>query len=732
VAFNIDEWLYENESKYPSKWTPGHKQPVNQNRRRFNNQRTVIDRAREYISKIDGAVEGQGGSKKTFYVACQLINGFDLSIDQARPLLAEWNQKCQPEWNDRELEHKLEDADKADHDHPRGHLLEGQGNYQRHAARPHRAGPAGPEAAQREGGQENNGDGFVDQQLLDDYPGDGIEYIDDRPEVQVVPSEEHRVNLEAIETVANDPRIFQRGGVLVEDIRCSTELSKIFRNNKGSFEIVPISHAKLRHLISRSVKFYKMAPYKDEDGEIDYKQQFLHVPDFCVNSIHGWGGYPGFKSLDGISEIPILHADGSVFDVPGYDMETRMIYEPSANFLPLGDSLTQEDARSAATRLLDITCDFPWMEIDNDKGMIHKSAWLSSLLTVMFRHLVDGCCPMFLFTANIAGTGKSKLADIIATIATGRTMPRTQYKKNEDELKKSIMSILLATKPFVLFDNVENGGDLGGSTIDALMTSRIYSDRLLGMNKNPELSVNTVFFSTGNQVNLKDDSLRRFIIAKLKSQLDAPEFRPESDFKTKGSLIDYVARNRESFVRDATTIMKAFIAAGRPPGRLVAMGSFEEWSSTIREATYWATGYDPAGSQHHLRKEDKASIERDNLIRGWLVVQEAHGENEKGFTIRHVIDILNGAPDKYELLRTCMMNLGKPGKDGFPPGSIIGKALGKLDSYPINGYHFEKVLDAIVGNRWVVKPNIAVVDDDDRDIDESRETDNEEIPGSPF
>lgn len=739
VDFDIDAWLDENQARWPSKWTPGHKQPEVKGRRKIQGKQTIADRAREYLAKIDGAVEGQGGSKKTYYVACQLINGFDMSIDEAKPLIMEWNTKCQPEWSERDIDHKLEDASQSDHDKPSGHLLEDRPRkIHRNAVQPAKA-PTEDRTAQ------GKGDGGSDDTIVQDPdvqplegnevianpPGDGIDYDDNRPEVEVVPVNEYLTNLEVITTIAEDPRIFQRGGVLVEDIRCMSDTNKKIDNNKGTFEIVPISQDKLRHLVSQAVKLYKMVPCKDADGDIDYKKIYIHIPDWCVKSIHRWGGYPGFKPLEGITEVPIIHADGSIFDTPGYDAETKMIFEPSANFPKVPENPTHDDAKSAAGRLLDIVCDFPWSPIDDDKGMTHKAAWLSSLFTVLCRHLVDGCCPMFLIGANMAGTGKSKLADIVSMIAIGRRMPRTPYKDNEDELKKSIMSILLAAKPFVLFDNVANGGYLGGSTIDALMTSRTYSDRILGTNKNPELTVNTVFYATGNQVNLKGDSLRRFIIAKIQSKIESPETRPDSDFKIKGDLINHVGRNRESFVVDVLTIMRAFIKAGRPHSSLIPMGSYEEWSSVIREAVYWCMGHDPAKSQHHLKKEDKLSIERANIVNGWKEIQDATGRQDVGFSIPMIVQILDGAPEKYALLRTSFLAMNKSNKEGFPPSSIIGKLMNPLENLPMNGHHFEKIEDARTGRRWIVKPNL-IEDEDDRDIDESKELTIDTIKDTPF
>ncbi len=72
----------------------------------------IEERAKRYISTMPIAISGSGGHNAAFKVACVLILGFDFSPDQAFPLFAEWSQKCTPPWSEREIRHKLDQADK--------------------------------------------------------------------------------------------------------------------------------------------------------------------------------------------------------------------------------------------------------------------------------------------------------------------------------------------------------------------------------------------------------------------------------------------------------------------------------------------------------------------------------------------------------------------------------------------------------------------------------------------
>lgn len=82
----------------------------------------IVDRARNYVATLPPAIAGQGGHNAAFRTACVLVKDFGLSIEEARPIIQEWNETCQPPWSDQELEHKLDDA--SQQPGPVGKLLE--------------------------------------------------------------------------------------------------------------------------------------------------------------------------------------------------------------------------------------------------------------------------------------------------------------------------------------------------------------------------------------------------------------------------------------------------------------------------------------------------------------------------------------------------------------------------------------------------------------------------------
>ncbi len=79
-------------------------------------------RCRAYLDKVEPAVDGAGGYNHTKYV-CGIGGDFGLEPDEYWPLLAEWNTRCVPPWDERELRQKLERVHQARRD-PMGKKLD--------------------------------------------------------------------------------------------------------------------------------------------------------------------------------------------------------------------------------------------------------------------------------------------------------------------------------------------------------------------------------------------------------------------------------------------------------------------------------------------------------------------------------------------------------------------------------------------------------------------------------
>jgi hypothetical protein len=72
----------------------------------------IVRRILAYLAGSPAAVSGNGGHVQTLKIATQLVVGFALGVGGAMPYLREYHKRCEPPWNEKELLHKAQEADK--------------------------------------------------------------------------------------------------------------------------------------------------------------------------------------------------------------------------------------------------------------------------------------------------------------------------------------------------------------------------------------------------------------------------------------------------------------------------------------------------------------------------------------------------------------------------------------------------------------------------------------------
>ncbi len=619
----------------------------------------VVERASRYLATMEAAVSGQNGSARCIRAAIRMVE-FGLDHDTVYRLMkGEYNPRCVPEWSDKELLHKIDDAfEKAE---PGRMIANGK---------VHANGTARANGTAHPGTREHALVGEVE-----------------RTEI-VITTEEHDIVDQAVRALAGDRTIFQRGNSLTVIQRDPPRRNKITRA-PGSPQIAAMPRSRLRERLTLVAAWKK----RNKAGELVP----AHPPDWAIDATLNRGEWQGIRPLEAIVECPVMRPDGSIFDVPGYDEETGLLYEPNAAFKPIPDRPARADAELAADELYYIVQDVPFAILGRgdrkDGGDSHKAAWLAAFLTPMARPAIDGPCPMFPISANVPGAGKGLLAHIIGIGNTGRKMAITTLAEKDDELRKSILAIALAGDRLMLLDNIDGSGAIGGAALDGTLTATTIKDRILGRSKmSPEVPLQCTWYATGNNLQYRGDSLRRIVPILLETSEERPEER--SGFAIKGDLLEYVRENRPRLVAAALTILRAYAVAGRPDQGLTPFGSFESWSRIVRDAIHWATGTDPCATRRGLIAADPESLERTAILEGW---EQIPGQ-EKGLTVADAIRLLLKDEQKvtpeFTRLHDVFMNWARtPG--ALPSPQAIGKKLKaikgrvcggkKLESEPYQG-----------------------------------------------
>lgn len=475
------------------------------------------------------------------------------------------------------------------------------------------------------------------------------------------------------------PDLYRRGDQLVMPRR-EDETPKGILRPTGSPRIGLLPPAALREQITATCFLYKMA--KGKDGE-EFERS-VNPPQWLAPAIIARGSWPALRPLEAIVETPVMRPDGTLLDAAGYDPDTGIIYEPTVDLPAIPQLPTRIDARKAADLLLDLLCDFPVV------GEAHKAVWLAGLLSPLARFAFYGCCPLTMFDASTAGSGKTLLAALISWILTGRDVARTTYSDVDEEMRKRITAIAIGADRLMLLDNI--AGDFGGSAIDAALTAPVWQDRLLGENRMITLPLLTTWYGSGNNVQFRGDAIRRVLLCRLEPKEENPETR--SGFKYQ-NIQKYVVDNRGRLVAAALTILRAYAVAGRPSQGVTPLGSFEEWSRLVRNAVIWATDLDPCSTQEELRAADPESAGRVALIEGWAELPGA--KSGAGVTVSEALRFLkheasqsskdSNYAEKFTQLKDVLSGWGR-GSD-LPSAISIGKKLQKMRGRVINGKVFK-------------------------------------------
>jgi hypothetical protein len=206
------------------------------------------------------------------------------------------------------------------------------------------------------------------------------------------------------------------------------------------------------------------------------------------------------------------------------------------------------------------------------------------------------------------GTGKSKLADIISTILTGRSARVVSQGPNEEETEKRLFAILYAGDPVIVIDNIER--PLEGAALCSILTQETFKGRILGKSETAELPTQSLFIATGNNLTIRGDLTRRVVVCRLDARSERPDERAfEFD------PVELARQNRSELVVAGLTIIRAYIAAGRPlKGKIADVGSFEDWT-IIREVLAWQP--DPAGTRQLVFGDDPARQELSEIMGLW-------------------------------------------------------------------------------------------------------------------
>lgn len=362
----------------------------------------------------------------------------------------------------------------------------------------------------------------------------------------------------------------------------------------GAVVIATLSDVALVETLTRNRRFVKWDGRADKFVPCDCPAEIARM--ILANKGHGWDNVPRLRA---VISAPTLRHDGTVLSAPGYDAATGLLLVGDRAWRQVPDSPSKRDALNALDKLAKPIDAFPFVENAD------RSAAIALLITSVMRPSLR-TVPMFTITAPAAGTGKSLLVDIAAIMATGRKAAVVTPTQDEAELEKRIGASALAGDQIISIDNITH--ILRSDQLCQLLTQEEVQVRVLGASKNVRIPSTALICATGNNLSIHGDLNRRAVRIRLDAKCERPDER-RFDHNATGLALGM----RAELVAAALTIVRAYLCAGAP-SQASPMGSFEDWSDTVRSALMWLGMGDCRGNIDAMRADDPEKIELAEII----------------------------------------------------------------------------------------------------------------------
>lgn len=446
------------------------------------------------------------------------------------------------------------------------------------------------------------------------------------------------------------------------------------RTRKGP--AMTITGATTNGLVPAITKIANVIKYNKDGDKVG-----MVPPNEYIKSFLEQGEWNDLDHLWFVFDAPFLGADGVAVNRPGYDRQSGCYYNITSDPVYINPQPTQMDAMVQKDLIMGLVAEFPF-----EGGLNGASAagWLAGLLTPLCRPAYNGSSPMFAMDANLQGSGKSYLCDIIHIIASGKPFRRSMLAANQDEQRKSITTMVDAGTLMVLYDNQH--GEVGGSALEAVLTSREWSDRRLGGNSHINGEVAMSFYVSGNNLKFSDDMIRRIVWVRLNSDSENPEDR--GGFKI-DRILEHAEKDRHVYLGAALTIMEAYVKAGKPwPAGVKASGGYEAWSDLIRGAVMWVGMPDPLGNRTKLKDQSgTAKATMASLLHWWSERGSEWRLSSAGF-IAKLSAMLNGTETEKETAREAvdmLSSLTHQRDNGLPSPAKLSSVLARHKMAPMGG-----------------------------------------------
>lgn len=228
--------------------------------------------------------------------------------------------------------------------------------------------------------------------------------------------------------------------------------------------------------------------------------------------------WPNVPVLKGIIGAPVLRPDGTLLQDDGYDAATGLYLEKKVQIPRVPDRPTSGQVDAAKTFIVEtLLGDFPWKDAKSD-----RANYIAALVTQILRPYLKCLVPLIFITATTPSSGKTILTSASGMLYGQRFLP---WPYSDEELSKTITSVLTEPAGVIIFDNVEEGTVIDSPILAGLLTAEEWSARILGQSKSSTFANDRIWVITGNNLQVGGDMASRVIMVRLDPDMPNPENR---------------------------------------------------------------------------------------------------------------------------------------------------------------------------------------------------------------